>query len=553
MCEPTEIMASNFIHEIIDKDLAEGRIEKVHTRFPPEPNGYLHIGHAKGILINYLTAKKYGGSFNLRYDDTNPAKEDDEFVKSIYEDMRWLGVDPDGGVFFGSDYFPQCYDFAVQLIKDGKAYICDLSPEEMREYRGTLHEPGKNSPYRERGAEENLALFAEMRAGGIADGTKTLRAKIDMSSPNLNMRDPVIYRILHAHHHRQGDAWCIYPMYDFAHPIQDALEGITHSCCSIEFENHRPLYDWVIENIGFEHQPHQYEFAKLNITYTMMGKRYLRELVERGIVDGWDDPRMPTICGLRRRGYTSASITDFIKRVGVAKSYNLVDISLLDFCIRDELSKTALRRVAVLDPIKVILTNYPEGQSEDVTLQNNPEDPEAGTRTLAISRELYIDRADFEEVPPPKFHRLSVGKEVRLMGTYFITCQEIVKDEAGKVTELHCTYDPATFSGSSPEGRKVKGTIHWLPANTAEDAEIRVYGRLFTLENMGDMPEDTSYDDHLNKDSIAVYKNAKLEPCLKDAPADIRYQFVRSGYFIQDNKHPSVYNQIVPLKDSYSK
>ena len=553
MCEHEEIMASNFIHEIIDADLAAGIVKSIHTRFPPEPNGYLHIGSAKAILINYLTAKKYGGSFNLRYDDTNPEKEDDEYVRSIYEDLLWLGAVPDGGVFYGSDYFEKCYEFAVGLIEKGKAYVCDLSAEDMKKYRGTLTTPGTESPCRNRSVAENLDLFARMRAGEFADGAKTLRAKIDMSSSNLNMRDPAIYRILRATHHRQGDTWCIYPLYDYAHPVQDALEGITHSLCSIEFENHRPLYDWVVENIGFDLPPHQYEFARLNVGYTVMSKRYLRALVERGIVDGWDDPRMPTLSGLRRRGYTNTSIVEFIKKVGVAKSYNLVDLALLEFCIRDELSKKATRRVAVLDPIKVVLTNYPENQEQTVLLQNNPEDPAAGTREMPICRELYIDRADFEELPPPKFHRLKPGGEVRLMGTYYITCQTLVKDENGKVVELQCTYDPETFTGNSPDGRKVKGTIHWLPAKYAKPVEIRVYDKLFTLENMGDMGENETYDDYLNKESVMIYKEAMVEAALESAPEDERYQFVRTGYFIKDSKHTNVFNQIVALKDSYKK
>ena len=543
-------MESNFIHEIIDKDLAEGKVEKIHTRFPPEPNGYLHIGSAKAIWINYGTAKKYGGSFNLRYDDTNPAKEDDEYVQAIYKDLEWLGAIPDGGVFYGSDYFDKCYEFACELIKKGKAYVCDLSAEEMREYRGTLYAPGKNSPYRDRSVEENLDLFERMKNGEFKDGEKTLRAKIDMTSSNMNMRDPAIYRIVHTDHHRQGNKWCIYPLYDFAHPLQDALEGITHSLCSIEFENHRPLYDWVVENVGFEQPPHQYEFARLNVTNTVMSKRYLRQLVEEGIVDGWDDPRMPTLCGLRRRGYTPSSIFEFVKRSGVAKANSLVDIGLLEYCIRDELNTSAKRRVAVLDPVKVVLTNYPEDQVEYIKLPDNPQDPETTYREVPITREIYIERSDFAEVPPPKFHRLKPGGEVRLMGTYFIRYQDVVKDENGNVVEIHCTYDPETFSGSAPDGRKVKGTIHWVSAKFGVEKEVRLYDRLFTLENMNDMPEDKGYDDYLNKDSVSVCK-AVCEPSLNDATLEDKFQFVRNGYFQKDSKFDNTFNLIVNLKDSY--
>ncbi|MBR7143142.1 MAG: glutamine--tRNA ligase/YqeY domain fusion protein [Clostridia bacterium] len=545
-------LASNFIHDIIDSDLAEGRVDAIHTRFPPEPNGYLHIGSAKAITINAGTAQKYGGLFNLRFDDTNPSKEDDEYVQSIIEDLRWLGAEPTGGIFYGSDYFPQCYEFARKLICDGKAYVCDLSADEMREYRGTLTEPGKNSPYRDRSVEENLDLFERMKNGEFEDGSRTLRAKIDMSSPNMNMRDPAIYRILHTSHHRQGNTWCIYPLYDFAHPIQDALEGITHSLCSIEFENHRPLYDWVIDNIGFEHKPHQYEFARLNVGYTVMSKRYFRKLVETGLVDGWDDPRMPTLCGLRRRGYTPSSIIEFVKKAGVSKAWSLVDYGLLEFCIRDELNQKAPRRIAVVDPVKVVLTNYPEDKTDWITLPNNPNDESQGSRTVPFTRELYIERSDFEEVPPPKYFRLKPGGEVRLMGTYFITCQEVVKDESGKITELRCTYDPQTFTGSAPDGRKVKGTIHWVSAAHAVDAELRLYDKLFTLENLGDMPEDKGYDDYLNPDSLRVFSGAKLEPCLAEAKGGDSFQFVRNGYFCADSKNAGVFNRTVTLKDSYS-
>ncbi len=542
---------SNFIHDIIDKDLAEGIVEKIHTRFPPEPNGYLHIGSAKAIWINAGTAQKYGGLFNLRYDDTNPVKEDDEYVRSIEEDLRWLGAEPNGGIYYGSDYFDKCYEYAVKLIKDGKAYVCDLSADEMREYRGTLTEPGKESPYRNRSVEENLDLFERMKNGEFADGTHTLRAKIDMSSPNMNMRDPAIYRILHTSHHRQGNKWCIYPLYDFAHPIQDALEGITHSLCSIEFENHRPLYNWVVDNIGFEKKPHQYEFARLNLTYTVMSKRFLRELVETGKVDGWDDPRMPTLCGLRRRGYTSTSIIEFVKRAGVAKAYSIVDIGLLEHCIREEQNAVAPRRVAVLKPLKVTVTNYPDGKTEYFELPNNPQDENAGKRKVPFTKNLYIERDDFAEVPPPKFHRLKPGGEVRLMGSYILKCEDIVKDENGNITELLCTCDLETGNGNPADGRKIKGTVHWLSADYAKDTEIREYGRMFTLENVFDIPEDKSYMDYVDPDSLTVYKDAKIEPSLAEAKAGDKFQFVRTGYFCKDSKDDNVFNLTVGLKGSY--
>ena len=471
---------SNFIHDIIDEDLAEGRVEKIHTRFPPEPNGYLHIGSAKAIWINAGTAQKYGGLFNLRFDDTNPVREDDEYVKSIEEDLRWLGAEPTGGIYYGSDYFDKCYEFAIKLIKEGKAYVDDLSADEMREYRGTLTEPGKESPYRNRSVEENLDLFERMKNGEFPDGSHTLRAKIDMASPNMNLRDPAIYRIVHAHHHRQGDKWCIYPLYDYAHPIQDALEGITHSLCSIEFENHRPLYDWVINNVGFEHKPHQYEFARLNVTHTVMSKRYLRELVETKKVDGWDDPRMPTISGLRRRGYTPSAINEFVKKAGVAKAYSIVDIGLLEHCIRDELNTNAQRRVAVLRPIKVVITNYPEDKEEYFELPNIPKNDEAGVRKVPFTRELYIDADDFAEVPPPKFFRMKPDGEVRLMGAYIVKCNEVIKDSEGNIVELHCTADLETGNGNPVDGRKIKGTIHWVSAKYAIDATVSLYDYLFT-------------------------------------------------------------------------
>ena len=541
---------SNFIHDIIDRDLAEGRVTKVHTRFPPEPNGYLHIGSAKAIWINSGTAQKYNGLFNLRFDDTNPVREDDEYVKSIEEDLRWLGAEPTGGIYYGSDYFDKCYEYAVKLIKDGKAYVDDLTADEMREYRGTLTEPGKESPWRNRSVEENLDLFERMKNGEFPDGSHTLRAKIDMASPNMNMRDPAIYRIVHAHHHRQGDKWCIYPLYDFAHPIQDALEGITHSLCSIEFENHRPLYDWVVDNIGFEHKPHQYEFARLNVTHTVMSKRYLRELVETKKVDGWDDPRMPTICGLRRRGYTPSAINEFVKKAGVAKAYSIVDIGLLEHCIRDELNTAAQRRVAVLHPVKVVITNYPEDKEEYFELPNIPKNEEAGVRKVPFTRELYIDADDFAEVPPPKFFRMKPDGEVRLMGAYIVKCNEVVKDEQGNVVELRCTADLETGNGNPVDGRKVKGTIHWVSAKYAIDATVRLYDYLFTLENVNDVPEGTNYLDYLNPNSLTELTGCKLEPSLAEAKTGDKFQFVRTGYFCKDSKDEGVFNQIVGLKDS---
>ena len=548
-----EELKNNFIHDIIDEDLRENPDLKIHTRFPPEPNGYLHIGSAKAIWINAMTAKKYGGLFNLRYDDTNPSKEDNEYVESIYEDLKWLGCEPSGGIFYGSDYFDKCYEYAVQLIKDGKAYVCDLSADEMREYRGTLTEPGKNSPYRDRSVEENLDLFERMKNGEFPDGAKTLRAKIDMASPNINMRDPAIYRIVHTSHHRQGDKWCIYPLYDYAHPIQDATEEITHSLCSIEFENHRPLYDWVIENIGFECKPKQREFARLNVTHTVMSKRYLRQLVETGLVDGWDDPRMPTLCGLRRRGYTPAAIFDFVARAGVAKAYSVVDYELLEHCIREELNETAERRIAVLDPVKVVVTNYPEDMVEYFEVSNNPSNPDAGTRKVPFTRELYIDRADFAEVPPPKFFRMKPDGEVRLMGAYIVKCNEIVKDDAGNVVEIRCTADLETKNGNPVDGRKVKGTIHWLSSEFAKDTTVKLYDFLFEIENTGDIPEGKTFDDYLNTSSVTTYEGAKIEAALADADAGERFQFVRTGYFVKDTKHENTFNRIVGLKDSFPK
>lgn len=552
-----EELKNNFIHDIIDEDLGIDPELKIHTRFPPEPNGYLHIGSAKAIWINAMTAKKYGGLFNLRYDDTNPSKEDNEYVESIYEDLKWLGCEPTGGIYYGSDYFDKCYEYAVKLIKEGKAYVCDLSADEMREYRGTLTEPGKNSPYRDRTVEENLDLFERMKNGEFPDGAKTLRAKIDMASPNINLRDPAIYRIVHTSHHRQGDKWCIYPLYDYAHPIQDATEGITHSLCSIEFENHRPLYEWVIDNVIGEGKhlefPKQREFARLNVTHTVMSKRYLRQLVETGLVDGWDDPRMPTLCGLRRRGYTPDAIFDFVARAGVAKAYSVVDYELLEHCIREELDDKAPRRIAVLHPVKVVVTNYPEGQVEYFDLPNNPHHPEEGTRRVPFSRELYIDADDFAEVPPPKFFRMKPDGEVRLMGAYIVKCNEIVKNADGTVKEIRVTADLETGNGNPVDGRKVKGTIHWLSAEAAEDTTVMLYDFLFDIENVADIPEGKTFDDYLNVHSVTELTGVKVERSLAEAAPGERFQFVRTGYFVKDTKHNNVFNRIVGLKDSFPK
>ena len=548
-------ISSNFIHDIIDADLAENPNINIITRFPPEPNGYLHIGSAKAIMINYETAKKYGGKFNLRYDDTNPAKEDNEYVESIYEDLHWLGAVPSGGIYYGSDYFDKCYEFAIKLIKDGKAYVCDLSAEEMREYRGTLTQPGKESPYRNRSVEENLELFERMKNGEFADGTHTLRAKIDMASPNINMRDPAIYRIVHTSHHRQGDKWCIYPLYDYAHPIQDALEGITYSLCSLEFENHRPLYEWVINNIGIDNNPNpkQREFARLNVTHTVMSKRYLRYLVENNMVDGWDDPRLPTICALRRRGYTPTSIFNFVRSAGVAKANSLVDIEMLEHCIREELNATASRRICVKNPIKVVVTNYPEDKVEYFEVPNNPSVEGAGTRQVAFTRELYIDESDFAEVPPPKFFRMKPDGEVRLMGAYIVKCNEIIKNEDGTVKEIHCTADLETRNGMPVDGRKIKGTIHWLSATYCEEATLMLYDNLFTIENTNDIPEDKTYNDYLNPNSLVKVEHYKVEPCLLDASAGEKFQFVRDGYYCKDSKYENTFNRVVGLKDSFPK
>lgn len=540
-------MADNFIHEIIEKDLESKKYgDKVCTRFPPEPNGYLHIGHAKSTCLNFSTAEKYGGKCNLRYDDTNPVKEDVEYVDSIEEDVRWLGFEWDRRLW-ASDYFDQMYEAAVELIKKGKAFVCDLSGEEIREYRGTLTEPGKDSPYRNRSIEENLRLFEEMKAGRYKDGEKVLRAKIDMKSPNINMRDPVIYRIAHTSHHNTGDKWCIYPMYDFAHPIEDAIEGITHSICTLEFEDHRPLYDWVLREVGWWPQPpQQIEFARLNLTNTVMSKRYLKAMVEDGTVDGWDDPRMPTIAGIRRRGYTPEAVRNFCEDIGVAKSNSTVDIAQLEQCVREDLKTRVESRNAVFDPIKVIITNYPEGQTELCEIENNPQAPEMGTRQVSFSRELWIDGADFMEEPPKKYFRLFPGNEVRLKGAYFITCTDFVKNEDGSIREIHCTYDPKTRSGSGFEGRKVKGTIHFVDAATAVPVTVRQYDYLFKDDGEGSMVK--------NPDSVRV-STVYAESSVKDAAAGERFQFFRHGYFVADTRDSKpgepVFNEIVGLKSSW--
>lgn len=543
----------NFIHQIIEEDNASGKFEKrVHTRFPPEPNGYLHIGHAKSILLNYGTAVKYNGKFNLRFDDTNPIKEEEEYVQSIVEDVKWLGADFEDRLFYGSDYFQQMYDYAIQLIKKGKAYVCDLTAEEIRNTRGTLTEPGTESPYRNRSVEENLDLFQRMKAGEFPDGSRTLRAKIDMASPNLNMRDPVMYRILHASHHRTGDKWCIYPMYDWAHGLEDSIEGITHSICTLEFEDHRPLYDWFLDELGVYH-PQQIEFARLNLTYTVMSKRKLLELVQKKYVSGWDDPRMPTITGMRRRGYTPEAIRNFAERIGVAKRDSTVDVALLEFSVREHLNKIAPRYMGILNPLKVIIDNYPEDQEEFLDAINNPEDESAGVRKVPFSKELYIEATDFMEDPPKKYFRLAPGREVRLRYAYFVTCTDVVKDENGRVIEVHCSYDPATRGGDSPDGRRVKGTIHWVSARHAKTAEIRLYDRLFNVEN----PSEENYLDHLNPDSLKFLNNCYIEPALfEDAKPGLRFQFERLGYFCVDPDTTTdklVINRTVTLRDTWAK
>ena len=550
--EKEEVISKNFIEQEIEKDLAEGVYKNIMTRFPPEPNGYLHIGHAKSILLNQGLAKKYNGTFNLRFDDTNPTKEKEEFVNSILEDVVWICGGEKPPVYFASNYFDQMYECAVKLIKKGKAYVCDLTPDEIREYRGTLTEPGKNSPYRDRSVEENLELFTKMKNGEFKDGEKVLRAKIDMSSPNINMRDPILYRVAHIMHHNTGDKWCIYPMYDFAHPIADAVEGISHSICTLEFEDHRPLYDWVVRECEFEVPPRQIEFAKMYLTNVITGKRYIKKLVEDGVVDGWDDPRLVSITALRRRGFTASSIRKFMELAGVSKSNSSVDYAMLEYCIREDLKMTQPRMMAILDPIKLVITNYPEGQVEYLDVPNNQENPEMGTRKVPFARELYIERDDFMIEPPRKYFRLFPGNEVRLMSAYFVTCQDYVTDENGKVTEIHCTYDPETKSGSGFTGRKVKGTIHWVAAPTAATAEVRLYENLVD-EEKGVYNEDGSVN--INPDSLKVLENCYVEPALAEAKPGDRFQFMRTGYFCVDTKDTTeghqVFNRIVSMKSSY--
>ena len=543
----------NFLEEIIEKSLADGAVKQIHTRFPPEPNGYLHIGHAKSICLNFGLAKRYGGLCNLRFDDTNPVKEDVEYVDSIKEDVNWLGFQW-AEEHYASDYFEQLYDWAVELIRKGKAYVDDQSQEEIRLNRGTVTVPGKESPWRNRSVEENLDLFARMRAGEFADGEKVLRAKIDMAHPNMLLRDPIMYRILHSEHHRTGDKWCIYPMYDYAHGQSDSIEGITHSICTLEFDVHRPLYDWFIQQLGI-FESHQYEFARLNLTYTMMSKRKLLQCVQEGIVMGWDDPRMPTICGLRRRGYTPESIRMFADKVGVAKRDNVIDLGLLEFCVREDLNKRTERRMAVLNPIRVVITNYPEGETEMISCVNNPEDESAGHREVPFSREVYIERDDFMEVPPKKYFRLSPGNEVRLRYAYLIRCNEVIKNEQGEIVELRCTYDPMSKGGQSSDGRKVKGVIHWVSAPHAKEAEIRLFDRLFTRESLDDIEEGKTFKDYLNPASLTVVKGY-VEPSLAGTAPGSKYQFERIGYFCADKDssvEKPVFNRTVTLKDSWSK
>ncbi len=555
MAENTEFVSTNFIHEAINKDLQEGVYNRVQTRFPPEPNGYLHIGHAKAICIDFGTALKYHGICNLRLDDTNPTKEDVEYVDAIKEDIKWLGFQWDK-VLYASDYFDDIYECAIKLIKKGKAYVDDLSADEIRQYRGTLKEPGKESPYKNRSIEENLDLFERMTKGEFENGEKVLRAKIDMASPNLNMRDPVIYRILHASHHRTGDKWCVYPMYDFAHPISDTIEGVTHSLCSLEFEDHRPLYDWVLKELEFKEPSRQIEFARMNLNYTLTSKRKCLKLVNDKIVSGWDDPRMGTLCGMRRRGYTPDAIRDFCERIGVAKANSVIEFSLLEYCVREDLNKKAPRAMAVLRPIKLIIDNYPDDQIEKIEVEINPEDPQAGTRTVEFSKVLYIEEDDFMEDAPKKYFRLTPGREVRLKSAYYVTANSCVKDENGKVIEVHCTYDPETRGGQSPDGRKVKGTIHWVSAKHAVDAQVRLYDRLFNVENPSDESKVGSFIENLNPNSIEILNNCKLESNLKDVKPGDTFQFLRMGYFCVDTDSTSdniIINRTVALKDSWAK
>lgn len=554
----SDSIPNDFIRTIINEDIETGKYQgRVHTRFPPEPNGYLHLGHAKAILINYGIAEQYGGKFNLRFDDTNPIKEEDEFVHGIIEDMRWLGVDWEDRLFFASDYFGQLYEWAIQLIKDGKAYVDDLSADEIREYRGTLTTPGKNSPYRERSIAENLDLFTRMKKGEFPDGTRVLRAKIDMASPIINLRDPVLYRILHAHHHRTGNEWCIYPMYDWTHGQSDSIEGITHSLCSLEFQNHRPLYEWFLEQLGI-YQPQQIEFARGNLTYTITSKRYLSRLVNEGYVRGWDDPRMPTLAGVRRAGYPAAAIRKFWANAGISKADNNIDISQLEFAVRDELNAHSSRVMAVIEPLKVVINNYPEDRVEMFAVPNHPQDSENDeTRDVPFSREIYIEREDFMENPPKKYFRLGPGREVRLFKAYYITCNEVIKDEHGEVIELHCTYDPESRGGQTPDNRKVKGTLHWVSAQHAVPAEVRLYDRLFKVENPGSVAEGEDFISNLNPDSLTVVPNAQLEPALVKAQAGDVFQFMRLGYFCVDSvdSQPDnlVFNRTVTLRDGWAK
>ena len=551
-----EMTSKNFIEQIIEKDIAEGKVPKIVTRFPPEPNGYLHIGHAKSILLNYGLAQQYGGQFNLRFDDTNPTKEKTEFVESILADVKWLGADFGDRVFFASNYFDQMYEAAIKLIKKGKSYVCDLNADEIREYRGTLTEPGKNSPYRDRSVEENLDLFERMKNGEFPDGSKVLRAKIDMASPNINMRDPIIYRIARMNHHNTGDKWCIYPMYDFAHPIEDAIEGVTHSICTLEFEDHRPLYDWVVMELGYKDSPDgtpkQIEFAKLYLTNVITGKRYIKKLVEDGIVDGWDDPRLVSIAALRRRGFTPSAIKKFMELVGISKSQSSVDYAMLEYCVRDDLKLSAKRYMAVVDPVKLVIDNYPEDQVEYLDVENNQENEELGSRKVAFGKYLYIEREDFMEEPPKKYFRLFPGNEVRLKNAYFVKCVGFEKDEDGNVTTVHCTYDPETRSGSGFEGRKVKGTIHWVSAESAIDAEVRLYENIID-EEKGKLNDDGTLN--LNPNSLIIKQGCKLEKAFEEAQPGEAFQFLRNGFFCVDSKdstaeHP-VYNRIVSLKSSY--
>ena len=555
MVAPTGTLPANFIQNIINEDAKTGKHgNRVHTRFPPEPNGYLHIGHAKSICLNFGIAAENGGLCNLRFDDTNPSKEEVEYVDSIQEDVRWLGFDWGDRMYYASDYFPQLFEYALQLIRMGKAYVCDLTAQQIREHRGTLTEPGKNSPFRDRSVEENLDLFNRMKAGEFTDGSKTLRAKIDMSSPNINMRDPVLYRILRATHHRTGDAWCIYPMYDYAHPLSDAIEKITHSICTLEFEDHRPLYDWCVETLDI-YRPQQIEFARLNLTRAVMSKRKLRELVEQKQVSGWDDPRMPTISGLRRRGFTPEAIRDFCERIGVAKSNSTVDYELLEHCVREDLNLRAARAMAVLRPLKIVIDNYPAGQVEELEAENNPENPEMGSRKLPFSRELYIEQDDFMENPPGKFFRLAPGREVRLKHAYIIKCEQVVKDEqSGQIVELRCSYDPETKSGGAASGRKVKGTLHWVSAAHAKPVEVRLYDHLL-MDDEADGAEDTA-GSRMNPESLTVLKQAMVEPSLAEAVMGSRFQFLRHGYFCLDtdaSPGAPVFNRIVSLRDSWAK